>query len=140
MNLYGRLWDGRPTLFFVFFSQTVIWFQVLILDFDIPPWQILKDPELAMTWIIDWLKTTVETSKRRLRRLNEEIAKYGKKWSLSETSAAPASGKVPSPVSRGGGRGILNERMDTNGGFTEPPILITSPPPEFHVGGPLLPP
>ncbi|XP_044439449.1 probable inositol oxygenase isoform X1 [Triticum aestivum] len=60
-------------------------------DSDVPPRQILKDRELATVWIIDRSMTTAETSKCRLRRLDEKIAKYGEKWSLSETTAALAS-------------------------------------------------
>lgn len=67
-------------------------------DFDAPSPQILKDPELATAWVIDWSKTTPEMSK--LCRLDEEMLKYDGEWSLSETTIFAASGKSrhPSPL------------------------------------------
>ena len=46
-------------------------------DSDVPPLQILTDPEHGTAWAFDRSKTTTETSKRHLRQLDEKIDKHG---------------------------------------------------------------
>nr|XP_040251995.1 serine/arginine repetitive matrix protein 1-like [Aegilops tauschii subsp. strangulata] len=57
-------------------------------DSDVPPPHIAVDPDLAYAWALDRSVTTSETAKRRLRRLNWEMARYGEDWSPAEIAAA----------------------------------------------------
>lgn len=49
--------------------------------------------DLAEVWARDRPMTTAETSARRLRRLERELAKIGEKWSLSDTVVSAGKGK-----------------------------------------------
>lgn len=52
-------------------------------DSDVPPPDITVDPDPAYAWALDHFMTTAKTSKHRVRRLDGEMTKYGKEWSLS---------------------------------------------------------